>query len=153
MKTATCIFLFLFNFYGLSYGQEKTNLPDSLHQIVIPELIINRSRELRWQEFADSINSYSKTGIFPAFLNDVCLDWNGAYWPGFHSPTAVRWKILSLVKVRMSLELLLKNDATTLKNKCSLKWNGDNSYPGDLTPPLNDISTYELISRRLKELQ
>ena len=152
MKAATCIFSFLFALYSLTYGQ-NTNSADTTQPIVVPNIGINRSPELRWQKLADSINSYSKTGIFPSFLNDICLDWNAGYWPGFHSPTAVRWKILSFVKVRKSLELLLKNEPETLKIKCSLKWNGDNSYPGDLTPPLNNISTYTLIQRRLKELQ
>ncbi len=136
----------------MSYGQSKTNISDTISQIVVSKLSINRSPELRWQAFADSINVYSMTGIFPVFLNDVCLDWNITYWPGFHSPTAVRWKILSLVKARKSLELLLKDRPNTLKSKCSLKWSGDNSYPGDLTPPLNNISTYELINRRLQQL-
>ena len=150
MKTPIYIFLFLYIFSYPVYGQNKINIKDTIQQIVVTEVGINRSREYLWQKFADSIDSYSKTRIFPAFLNDVCLDWRVKYWPGFHASTAVRWKVISLVKVRKSLELLLKDKPEMLKSKCSLKWDGDNSYPGDLTPPLNNISTYELINQRLK---
>jgi len=152
MKTAICTFAFIYIFHWGSYGQNKNYLSDSNQQIAVTQFGINRTRETQWQEFADSINSYYKTGIFPVFLNDICLDWRTEYWQGFHSPTAVRWKILLLVKSRKSLELLLKDGSKTLKNKCSLRWNGDKSYPGNLTPPLNKISTYELISRRMREL-
>ena len=152
MKATACILSFLLVLYSLCYGQ-NTNLLDTIQPIVVTKVGIDRSPELRWQEFADSINAFSKTGLFPTFLNDICLDWNVGYWPDFHSPTAVRWKILSLVKDRKSLELLLIDRPKTLKSKCSLKWNGGNSYPGDLTPPLNNISTYTLVQRRLKELK
>ena len=130
-----------------SIGQD-----DSHTSIVDTKLEIHRGAKYQLQTFADSINTYSKTRIFPSFLNDVCLDWNGAYWPGFHSPTAVRWEILSLVKNPKSLELLVKNKTEAMRRKCDRKWTYK-GYPGDLTPPMNNISTYSLIIRRLKELR
>ncbi len=136
----------------ISHAQNNTNNSDTAQQVVVTKPGINRSSEIRWQTFADSINSYKATRIYPTFLDDACLDWNAAYWTGLHSPTSVRWKILLLVKDFKSLELLLKYKPQTLKTKCSQKWNGGNSYPGDLTPPLNDTSTYDLIKLRLKEL-
>ena len=152
MKTTICIFSYLLFFHWVSYGQNKTNISDTIKPIAVTELSINRSPELLWQKFADSINSYNKTGIFPGFLNDICLDWNAGYWPGFHSPNAVRWKILSLVKDKKSLELLVENKPEVLKTKCDRKWTYK-GYPGDLTPPMNDISTYDLVIRRLTVVQ
>ncbi len=145
MKCLILIFTILFSFQFRGSGQVDTSF------VLVGKIGIKRGAAYHWQDIADSINSYSKTKIFPDFLKDECIDWNVSFWEGFHSPVSVRWKVLSLVTEKRSLELLLQKRPEVLKRKCNLKRTYQ-AYPGDLTPPLINISMYELIIRRLKEL-
>lgn len=154
MRSFYTVLLFLCPFQD-TFGQKSVPRFDTSVKYVPSVDIDSKSNfpESCWQELADSISAFSKTGIVPAFLLDPCFDWEGhTYcWPNFHAPTSVRWKALSLVKQRQSLVQLIKNHSRVLKAKCSKVWTAK-GYPGDLTPPMNEYSTYALILCRLAQL-
>jgi hypothetical protein len=106
-----------------------------------------------WQLFADSINAFARNGITPIFLLDPCFDWTRSSRcdPTLHSKTSVRWEAISRVITQKPLHRLLKEMPAMIKVKCNRRWEGP-AYPGDLTPDLNQYSTYELIVKRLKQL-
>jgi hypothetical protein len=105
-------------------------------------------RRSEFQLYIDSLNQY-KGGHFPKFVFNKCFDLQGFFWPSFHSPVSLRWKVLSGVNSKSVLVALLKSKDKRLKEKC---YYGSTPYP-NLHIPMLDQSFYELISKRLQQMK
>ncbi len=98
--------------------------------------------------YADSLNFY-KDGALPSFLVDPCLDWNGYFWEGLHSPVSVRWMVLARVTNKTALKNILASNDKRLKLVCGHQ--KDKFYPF-LTVDMIEQSMYKLIQKRIKQL-
>lgn len=137
------LFLVVINFSKL-YAQE----PDSLNKYLFVSVIRGEELEKELKQLADSINHFSGEEL-PSFLKDECLDWQGRYWEGLHSPTSVRWEVLKRVENKRALRELLQIGSENLKKRCS--WKKLDVYPFLEIPDINK-SFYELIKLRLTQL-
>lgn len=98
--------------------------------------------------YSDSITNY-KAGNLPAFMSDLCIDWNASLWKDLHSPVSICWKILSNVSDKRVLLLLLQHHKKQLKKVCLRR--SENVYPY-LKVPMIELSFYELIKKRYLQM-
>lgn len=124
-------------------GQENALIP-------YVEITVNRQElaEAKLQLLADSLNNFSG-GTPPSFLYNECLDWDGSFWTGLHSPISVRWQILNKVNNKAALNKLLQGIGNALKKKCKLR--AEDGYP-NLEIPKIQQSFYRLIKKKYREL-
>ena len=123
---------------------------DSTQVHVTPGLYIDRIKEKnnKLTLFSDSLNSYSK-GPLPAFLFNPCFDWDTSLWDDAHSPTSLRWKVLSKVTNKKGLKTILSSNDNRLKEHCNHL--SDSIYPRLSVPRIKE-SFYQLIKERYKQL-
>ena len=143
-----CVVIIFFSFFSaVSFCQT-----DRVNSAVVSPIRIDRRVEIKWAQLADSIVLIKETCQVPKFLLNECLDMKPSLWKDSHSPTSVRWEILKLVSDTSALKFLLAQKQMELTKSCESSEKQNREYPWDIISPLNNISTLELVQRRLDSL-
>ncbi len=128
------------------FGQVEKDSQVFKQLLVTSDLMKVRGEKLK--SFADSINCY-KTGKIPTFLLNKCFDYSNTIPAiSFHAEVSTRWLILEKVNNKKALKRILNSKERKINCKCKYALNKAETYH----VPLSDLSFYELIKKRYKEL-